>query len=122
MWEIIRHSRRKNLSSAKLTADELFKLVKCIYLELPVRSACVITGLSPKTVILWQKRAFSIAEAWINLARLKGKAWIDEAYFNFANGQATSKKRMSVRRQDSVFPMSVSASVMTNTERCFAGR
>ena len=42
----------KNLSSAKLTADELFKLVKCIYLELSVRSACVITGLSPKTVLL----------------------------------------------------------------------
>ena len=82
----------KNLSSAKLTADELFKLVKCIYLEIPVRSACIITGLSPKTVLLWQKRAFSIAEAWINLARLKGKAWIDEVYFNFANGQATSKK------------------------------
>lgn len=53
----------KNLSSAKLTADELFSLVKCIYLELPVKSVCVITGLSPKTVLLWQKRAFSIAEA-----------------------------------------------------------
>lgn len=54
----------KNLSSAKLTADELFSLVKCIYLELPVKSACVITGLSPKTVFLWQKRAFSIAEMY----------------------------------------------------------
>lgn len=80
----------RNLHSSKLTSDELLDLAKCIYLGLPVQSACIITGLSVKTVLLWQKRAFSVAEEWVNGAKFHGKTWIDEVYFNFANGTATA--------------------------------
>ena len=82
----------KNLHSSKLTASELLDLAKCIYLNFSVRAVCVMTGLSPKTVILWQKRAFSIATAWIDKAQFRGKAWIDEVYFHFANGKGTLKE------------------------------
>ena len=82
----------KNLHSSKLTASELLDLAKCIYLNFSVRAVCVMTGLSPKTVILWQKRAFSIATAWIDKAQFRGKTWIDEVYFHFANGKGTLKE------------------------------
>ena len=82
----------KNLHSSNLTASELLDLAKCIYLNFSVRAVCVMTGLSPKTVILWQKRAFSIATAWIDKAQFRGKAWIDEVYFHFANGKGTLKE------------------------------
>ncbi len=88
----------KNLHSSKLTASELLDLAKCIYLDLSVKSCCVIIGLSPKTVILWQKRAFSIATAWIDKAQFKGKTWIDEVYFHFANGKGTSKEEDECRK------------------------
>lgn len=81
----------KNLHSAKLTAKELLSLSECIYLGLSVKETCIITSLSPKTVILWQKRAFSIAEAWVDEARFSGKTWIDEVYFNLADGKGTDK-------------------------------
>lgn len=74
----------KNLFSAKLTADELLRLFSCIYLELPIHSICRLTGLSPKTVVLWQKRAFYVAKEWIDSAAFEGKTWIDEVYFNFS--------------------------------------
>lgn len=45
----------KDLSSSKLTADELFSLVKCIYLELPVKSACIITGIRLKQCFYGRK-------------------------------------------------------------------
>ena len=82
----------KNLHSSKLTASELLDLAKCIYLNFSVRAVCVMTGLSPKTVILWQKRAFSIATAWIDKAQFRGKTWIDEVYFHFATGKGTLKE------------------------------
>ena len=83
----------KNLHSSKLTASELLDLAKCIYLNFSVRAVCVMTGLSPKTVILWQKKAFSIATAWIDkAAQFSGKTWIDEVYFPFANGKETPKE------------------------------
>lgn len=88
----------KNLHSSKLTVSELLDLAKCIYLDLSVKSCCIMTGLSPKTVILWQKRAFSIATAWINKAQFRGKTWIDEVYFHFANGKGTSKKEDECRK------------------------
>lgn len=82
-------SAQKNLFSAKLSADELLKLTECIYLGLPVKSTSLITGLSPKTVMLWQKRAFCVAEKWIDRARFEGKTWIDEVYFNFSDASGT---------------------------------
>ena len=79
----------KNLFSAKLCASELIQLFECIYLGLPIRSICIITGLVAKTVTLWQKRAFHIAEKWVNEAKFEGKTWIDEVYFNFSNENGT---------------------------------
>lgn len=88
----------KNLHSSKLTASEPLDLAKCICLDLSVKSCRIMTGLSPETVTLWQKRAFAIATAWIDKAQFRGKTWIDEVYFRFANGKGTSKEEGECRK------------------------
>lgn len=88
----------KNLHSAKLSACELLKLSECIYLGLPVRSTCLITGLSTRTVLLWQERAFSVAEKWVASVKFEGKTWIDEVYFNFADGEGTLKTKTECKK------------------------
>ena len=87
---------KKNLSHARLSASEiLLLLVKCIYLGLSIESTAFITGVSEKTVILWQQRAFAIATEWVNRTARKGKVWIDEVYFNLTKetGVTSEPKR-----------------------------
>lgn len=94
----------KNLHSSKLTASEPLDLAKCICPDLSVKSCRIMTGLSPKTVTLWQKRAFAIAAAWIDKAQFRGKTRIDEVYFRFANGKGTSKEEGECRKSGLSFP------------------
>ena len=86
---------KKNLSHARLSVSEILLLVKCIYLGLSIESTAFITGVSEKTVILWQQRAFAIATEWVNGTALKGKVWIDEVYFNLTEetGVTSEPKR-----------------------------
>lgn len=78
-------TRDYNFGSSKLSIAEIEALVEAFYFGWSTESIAFHFQLNPKTVTLWRRRVFQVAENRMDSVNLKGKVWIDEIYFYRSN-------------------------------------